>query len=109
MVFVAVAVPAWVTLNEDDLEDLDDAPDAEVEEREEEVLDQATAAQTLDELRAEIATLTTLESHALAVRRSGVDTKWTELANLLARKIALLSDEEIAELLFVLKSKLPGR
>ena len=64
-------------------EDLDEAPDNEVEEAEEQILDQATAARTLVELRAEIDTLKRLESLALIVRRGGTDTKWCELASLL--------------------------
>ena len=71
-------------LDEEDLEDLDDAPDVEVEEIEEQVLDQATAARTIDELEAEIKTLKRLENLALTVRRSGEDRKWRELANLLS-------------------------
>jgi hypothetical protein len=77
---IAAATPA---LDADDLEDLEDAPDNEVEEAEEEILDQATAARTIGELKAEIATLGRLESLALAVRRSGEDRKWRELASLL--------------------------
>ncbi|MEM1913370.1 MAG: helicase-related protein [Thermofilaceae archaeon] len=81
-----VAVPAALApvLEPEDLEDLDEAPDAEVAQREEEVLDQATAARTVEELRAEIATLKRLEALALQVRRSGEDRKWRELANLLS-------------------------
>jgi superfamily II DNA or RNA helicase len=70
-------------LDADEVEDLEDAPDNEVEAAEEEVLDQATAARTIGELKAEIATLSRLESLALAVRRSGEDRKWRELASLL--------------------------
>jgi len=77
---IAAATPA---LDADDLEDLEDAPDNEVEEVEEEILDQATAARTIGELKAEIATLGRLESLALTVRRSGEDRKWRELASLL--------------------------
>jgi hypothetical protein len=77
---LADAAPA---LDAEDVEDLEDAPDNEVEAAEEEILDQATAARTIAELRAEIETLKGLESLALAVRRSGADTKWRELANLL--------------------------
>src|SRR4029450_7322918 len=51
---------------------------------EEEILDQATAARTIDELKAEIATLGRLEALAGAVRRSGEDRKWRELAGLLS-------------------------
>ncbi len=71
-------------LDEEDLDDLEDAPDVEVEEIEEQVLDQATAARTIDELKAEIETLRRLENLALTVRRSGEDRKWRELANLLS-------------------------
>ena len=74
---------AGPTLDDDDVEDLEEAPDNEVQETEEEILDQATAARTIDELKAEIATLGRLETLALAVRRSGDDRKWRELASLL--------------------------
>jgi hypothetical protein len=71
-------------LDAEDVEDLEDAPDNEVEAAEEEILDQATAARTIAELKAEIETLKRLETLALAVRRSGDDTKWRQLANLLS-------------------------
>ncbi len=71
-------------LDADDISDLEDAPDDELARKEEEILDQATAAQTIDELRAEIETLKRLESLARQVRMSGEDRKWRELANLLA-------------------------
>jgi superfamily II DNA or RNA helicase len=77
---IASATPV---LDAEDVEDLEDAPDNEVEAAEEEILDQATAARTIGELKAEIATLARLESLALAVRRSGEDRKWRELASLL--------------------------
>jgi SNF2 family DNA or RNA helicase len=70
-------------LNEDDVEDLEEAPDSEIAAVEEEILDQATAARSIAELKAEIETLKGLEGQALAVRRSGADTKWRELASLL--------------------------
>ncbi|MDY0171217.1 MAG: helicase-related protein, partial [Thermoguttaceae bacterium] len=76
----ASAVPA---LDDEDIEDLEDAPDDEVEAAEEDILDQATAARSIVELKAEIHTLKGLESLALAVRRSGTDTKWCELASIL--------------------------
>ncbi len=70
-------------LDADDVDDLEDAPDAEVEAAEEQFLDQATAARTIEELKAEIATLTRLEGRAAEVRRSGEDRKWQELTGLL--------------------------
>lgn len=71
------------TLDAEDVEDLEEAPDNEVEAAEEQILDQATAARSIAELRIEIETLKGLEGHALAVRRSGTDTKWRELSGLL--------------------------
>src|SRR5262249_4791688 len=55
-------------LDPEDVEDLEDAPDSEVEAAEAEILDQATAARTITELKAEIAMLVRLEALALAVR-----------------------------------------
>lgn len=71
-------------LDEDDVEDLDEAPENEMEEVEEQVLDQATAAATVAELKIEIGTLARLEAIATDVRRSGNDAKWRQLAQLLS-------------------------
>lgn len=73
-------LPAY---SEDDLEELDDAPDAEVEQAEEKVVDQATAARTIAELQAEIDILKRLEALAYKVRHSNSDRKWDELSRLL--------------------------
>jgi SNF2 family DNA or RNA helicase len=69
-------------LDPEDVEDLEEAPDNEVEAAEEEILDQATAARTIVELKAEIETLKRLEALALKVRQGGQDKKWCELAGL---------------------------
>ncbi|MBF0262091.1 MAG: DUF3883 domain-containing protein [Magnetococcales bacterium] len=71
------------SLSEDDLEDLEDAPDEEVENTEERVVDLASTAQTIAELKAEIAILKDLEQVALRVRQSREDRKWDELSRLL--------------------------
>jgi len=76
---IAAQVPA---LDAEDVEDLEDAPDDEVATAEEEILDQATAARTIAELKAENDTLIRLEALALSVRRGGEDRKWRELASL---------------------------
>src|SRR5438132_893174 len=80
---VPAMVAAAPALDAEDVEDLEDAPDNEVQAAEEEILDQATAARTIAELKAEIETLKRLESLALTVRRGGEDKKWRELASLL--------------------------
>jgi len=82
---VATAITANIPLlDAEDVEDLEDAPENEIEAAEAEIFDQATAAQTIDELKAEIATLQRLESRAQTVRRGGEDRKWKELATLLS-------------------------
>ncbi|MBS1724658.1 MAG: DUF3883 domain-containing protein [Armatimonadetes bacterium] len=77
----SMELPTFTAEDEDDLED---APDIEVEEFEEQVLDQATAARSIVELKTEIGTLARLEGMAQALRRSDKDKKWSELAQLLA-------------------------
>ena len=79
---VADSLPS---LTEEEIEDLEDAPDSEQEEVTEEVVDQATAASTIAELKLEIVTLVRLEGLAASVRRSGQDTKWRELSSLLSQ------------------------
>ena len=78
-----VAAPAVLALDSEDFEDLEDAPESEIEAQEGEVLDQATAAQTIDELKQEIGTLNALEADAGRVLRGGRDTKWLQLGELL--------------------------
>ena len=68
----------------DEINEFEDAPDPETEAAAEQILDQATAARTVVELRAEIDTLKHLEQLALSVKRSGDDRKWSELAQLLS-------------------------
>ncbi len=55
----------------------------EIEETEEELLDAATAAQTVEELDAELIELAELVQTAKLVRDAGTDRKWIELSNIL--------------------------
>ncbi|MFW5692544.1 MAG: helicase-related protein, partial [Chloroflexota bacterium] len=71
------------TYDDDYWDDFEDAPDSEVEQIEAELIDSATAAQTVEELEAEIIILRDLEGQALRLRRSGNDRKWNELLRLL--------------------------
>lgn len=68
-------------------EDIWDSADAlspeDYENFEESVVDQATAAQTIQELEAEIIILEGLEEQAREVVHSGKDRKWDELSSLL--------------------------
>jgi superfamily II DNA or RNA helicase len=63
--------------------DPDDLPESELEDLEEELVDEASAARTIAELEHEIATLADLEDLAHQLRNSGADRKWEELSNLL--------------------------
>ena len=93
---VAVSSPE---LDADDIDDLEDAPEQEVETFEEEILDQSTAARTIGELRIEIDNLKTLEAQALLVKRSGTDTKWTQLAGLLSGIFTTAASDFIASII----------
>ena len=65
---VAAAIAtSTLDMDEEDIEDLADAPDNEVEEAEEEIRDQATSARTVEELKAELSTLESLEGMAISV------------------------------------------
>ncbi|MDZ4722311.1 MAG: helicase-related protein [candidate division Zixibacteria bacterium] len=93
-----VTSPESPSLDSEDIEDLEDAPDNEVEATEGEILDQATAARSITELKIELETLKTLEALALGVCRSGTDTKWRELANLLNEIFTTNGDTSSAEI-----------
>jgi superfamily II DNA/RNA helicase len=67
----------------DELDELDDAPEAEVEAAEDRVVDQASAARTIEELGVGIEMLKRLEERAAQVRRGAADRKWDELSRLL--------------------------
>jgi len=66
-----------------DPDDIEEATGAETEAVEEQILDSATAAQTLIELEAEIMILKDLEERALQIKLSNQDTKWRELESIL--------------------------
>jgi superfamily II DNA or RNA helicase len=74
---------------DDDPDRYDDLADAELEDIEEELVGGASAAATVAELEAEIATVGRLETLARRVRASRTDRKWTELAGLLDQTAAL--------------------
>lgn len=72
----------------EDIWESDDAMSADdYEQFEEKVVDQATAAQTIQELESEIIILEALEEQAKQVVHSGQDRKWDELSNLLQSPI----------------------
>jgi len=88
-------------MDEEEWDNIDDRPDEEVEDIEEQVVDQASAAQTITELKAEIATLGRLEALAEQVRRSGTDRKWEELRGLLQNNEEMFDPSGIRRKLIV--------
>ncbi len=76
-------VPAPAPAPTLDPDDLEEATEEEIETTEERVLDQATAAATMEELETEIETLRRLEKQARALRLRNTDTKWRELNTVL--------------------------
>jgi SNF2 family DNA or RNA helicase len=71
----------------EDIDELDEEMNAEEYELyTEQVVDQATAAETIPELQAEITILQDLENQALAVVYSGSDKKWEELSSILQER-----------------------
>jgi len=87
------AAPQVPSYSDEDMGELDDAPSAEIEQAEQQVIDQATAARTIAELEAEIAILRGLEDLALRVRQSGTDRKWEELSKLLQNQSEMFDAE----------------
>ncbi len=77
----------------DDFDDLEDAPAEEVWREEDEILDKATAAQTLNELREEIEHLGELEEQARRLLVSGNDSKWRELSGILQNNRYMKNDD----------------
>lgn len=72
-----------IEMSEEDIQDLEDSPQEEQDEFQRSVVDQASAARTIQELETEIETLKDLEALAYKVRNSAIDRKWEELSKLL--------------------------
>ncbi|MBK8877300.1 MAG: DUF3883 domain-containing protein [Haliscomenobacter sp.] len=78
--------------DDEDIEDyVDDQSSEEQEQVENEFVDRATTARTIQELEAEINTLKQLEELALTVKRSGTD-KWEQLSNILTENECMFDD-----------------
>ncbi|MGI8477774.1 MAG: helicase-related protein [Thermomicrobiales bacterium] len=74
-------------LGESQLDDLDDGLGDDLEETEQTLVSQATAARSIRELEIEVATLKRLEALALDLRNSGTDKKWEQLSAILHDRI----------------------
>ncbi len=79
-------------LNTIDEDDLDEASDDEIVNLEDDVINRATASQTMTELRAEIALLKELERLAGQVLSAGKDSKWESVSELLQNEEQMFDD-----------------
>lgn len=77
---VGISEPA---VNPDILGNIEEYGQEEIDELEDLISTAATTAETVEQLALEVETLKGLESMALGVLRSGVDTKWTQLNRIL--------------------------
>lgn len=77
---------AGVNLDDEDPEAIDDLPEDEREQTEARLIDEASASQSIEELKKEIGILKRLEALAHKVRTSGQDRKWEELSSLLQNR-----------------------
>lgn len=84
------AVP---NLGEEEVEEYFENPSAEDEEQESEIVDRATAAQTIAELESEIQTLRGLEETAKTLWASHTDRKWEELSSILSDNPEMRSED----------------
>lgn len=87
--------------SEDIWDSADDMAPEDYEEFEEEVVDQATAAQTIAELEAEVFTLGHLEEQAKTLVHSGQDRKWEELRELLQNTPAMRGSDGLQRKLII--------
>jgi superfamily II DNA or RNA helicase len=92
-------------LSRDELDDLDDLPQEEADEAEERVVDNATAAETIEQLEMEIGTLRILEELAVRLRRSGEDSKWVQLQAILKDPAMFHGDGSRRKLLIFTESR----
>lgn len=76
------AAPADEDYDEED----EDLTDDERNDFENQFIDDATAARTIEELQSEIIALKSIENKALLIKNSGVDKKWDEVSKLLQSK-----------------------
>ncbi len=86
--------PSWLQagpeIDEEEWEEIyEESPQDEREDLEQELIDNATAAITVEELQIEISRLEQLESQAKQVRFKGIDAKWNELNTILDHPLML--------------------
>lgn len=80
-----------IEFDDEEFDSFDELTDEELEEAENQLTDYASSAKTVDELRAEIAILKSLETLANKVRRSEKDRKWGELSKLLQEQTEMFN------------------
>lgn len=86
-------------------EDIDDIGQEDIDDIEDTISTTVTMAETVEQLEQEVVTLKRLESQALAVLRSGKDTKWRELNRILDDKLMTDADGVRCKLIIFTEAK----
>jgi SNF2 family DNA or RNA helicase len=94
-----------IDITTESLRNIDEYGQDEVDEIEELISTGATTAETVDQLLIEVETLKSLEQMALAVLRSGQDTKWTQLDRILDDKLMVDTDGNRRKLIIFTEPK----
>ena len=89
----------------DTLEELDEYEGEQIENIEDTVLTNATSASSIEHLEQEVITLEQIEHQALELFRSGYDTKWRELKNLLNSSTLKREDGTVRKLIIFTEAK----
>ena len=92
-------------LSDEVLKNIDEYGEDEVEEFEETISTTATSAETIEQLEIEVDTLKRLEQQALAVLRSGNDTKWLQLNKILDDALMIDGDGNRRKLIIFTEAK----
>ena len=91
--------------SEETLLDIDEFEEERVEALEDSVLTYATSAESIEQLEFEVSTLEQLERTALKLLRSGKDTKWRQLKDLLNSNKLKREDGSVRKLIIFTEAK----
>ncbi len=94
-----------VLISDEALDNIDEYGQEEVDDLEGRISTGVTAAETLEQLDMEVQTLKGLEKQALAVLRSGEDTKWRQLSRILDDDLMLDPDGHRRKLIIFTEPK----
>ena len=93
------------SFNTEILWNIDEYGEEDINDFEENLLTTATSAESIEQLKIEVKTLKSLEQQALGVLRSGKDTKWLELNNILDDELMIDGDGNRRKIIIFTEAK----